>query len=81
LVQGYRSQAEAMRDEVLQRALRQLANGKPAQEALRYLAHTLTNKLIHVPSTRIRQAGAAGENQLLEAANTLLELSKSPDAR
>jgi hypothetical protein len=37
--------------------------------------------LIHVPSTRIRQAGAAGENQLLEAANTLLELRKRPDAR
>jgi glutamyl-tRNA reductase len=81
LVQGYRGQAEAMRDEVLQRALRQLANGKPADEALRYLAHTLTNKLIHVPSTRIRQAGAAGENQLLEAANTLLQVRKSSDAR
>jgi glutamyl-tRNA reductase len=80
LVQGYRGQAEAMRDEVLQRALRQLANGKPADEALRYLAHTLTNKLIHVPSTRIRQAGAAGENQLLEAANTLLQVRKSSDA-
>jgi glutamyl-tRNA reductase len=80
LVQGYRGQAEAMRDEVLQRALRQLANGKPADETLRYLAHTLTNKLIHVPSTRIRQAGAAGENQLLEAANTLLQVRKSSDA-
>jgi glutamyl-tRNA reductase len=80
LVQDYRSQAEATRDEVLQRALRQVANGKPADEALRYLAHTLTNKLIHIPSTRIRQAGAKGENHLLEAANTLLQLQKNPDA-
>lgn len=79
LVQCYRFQAEEMRDEVLQRALRQFANGKPGEEVLRFLAHTLTNKLIHVPSTRIRQAGAQGENQLLEAANTLLQLQRSPD--
>lgn len=74
VVQGFRSQAEGMRDEVLDRAQRQLKNGKPADEVLRFLAHTLTNKLIHAPSTRIRQAGAAGENQLVEAANTLFQL-------
>jgi glutamyl-tRNA reductase len=81
LIQDYRAQAHRVRDEVLRRALRQLEGGKPPEEILRFLAHTLTNKLIHTPSSRLRQAGADGRNELLEAANTLLELKHSFDAR
>ncbi|MCW8906423.1 MAG: glutamyl-tRNA reductase, partial [Sedimenticola sp.] len=39
------------------------------------LAHTLTNKLLHTPSTQIRQAGFEGQSDLLEAANTLFQIS------
>jgi len=81
LIQGYRAQAHQVRDEVLERALRQLQCGKPPEEALRFLAHTLTNKLIHTPSTRLRQAGADGRNELLEAANTLFELRHTPESQ
>ena len=76
LIQDYRGQAETVRDEVLDRALRLLDNGKAPQETLRFLAHTLTNKLLHTPSTRIRQAGMAGERELLEAANALFQLQQ-----
>lgn len=79
LIQDYRAQAEQVRDEVLQRALRQLQCGKPPEEILRFLAHTLTNKLIHAPSTRLRQACAEGRNELLEAANTLFELHQTSE--
>jgi glutamyl-tRNA reductase len=79
LIQGYRAQAHQVRDEVLDRALHQLQCGKPPEEALRFLAHTLTNKLIHTPSTRLRQAGADGRNELLDAANTLFELRQTPE--
>jgi glutamyl-tRNA reductase len=78
LIQDYRHQAEVLRDEVLERALRQLQSGKSAAEAMRFLAHTLTNKLLHTPSAQIRQAGANGQNDLLEAANTLLQLRTPP---
>ena len=74
LIQGYRAQAEAARDEVLGRALRMVENGKPAEEALQFLARTLTNKLLHTPSTRLREASSAGHTELLEAANTLFRL-------
>ncbi|MGW8323502.1 MAG: RNase adapter RapZ, partial [Thermodesulfobacteriota bacterium] len=40
------------RDEVLARALHQLHAGKSAEEVLGFLAHTLTNKLLHTPSVR-----------------------------
>jgi glutamyl-tRNA reductase len=77
LIQGYRRQAEGLRDEVLERALRQLGNGKSADEVLAWLAHTLTNKLLHTPSSRLRRAGMDGRPELLLAANELFQL-KSP---
>jgi glutamyl-tRNA reductase len=77
LIQDYRGQALQLRDQVLQRALRQLANGKTPEEALGYLAHTLTNKLLHHPSARMRRAGMDGRLELLDAANELFQLKKS----
>ena len=74
LIQGYRAQAEQARDEVLDRALRMIENGKAAEEALQFLARTLTNKLLHTPSARLREASSAGRTELLDAANTLFQL-------
>jgi len=74
MIQDYRHQAGRMRDEVLGRALKQLKNGKSPEQALQFLAHTLTNKLLHAPSTQIRQAGFDGQMELLEAANTLFQI-------
>jgi glutamyl-tRNA reductase len=79
LIQDYRDRAERLRDEVLAKALRQLAGGKPADEVVGFLAHTLTNKLLHGPSARLRQAGREGQDDLLEAANELFQLSGNPD--
>ncbi len=75
MIQDYRRQAERMRDEVLERALKQIQSGKSPEESLRFLAHTLTNKLLHTPSTQIRQAGFTGQSELLEAANTLFQIN------
>ncbi len=66
-----RAAGEATRDEVLARASALLAQGKPAQEALDYLAHTLTNKLLHAPSASLRQAALQGDRDLLHAAARL----------
>lgn len=76
MIQDYRRQAEQMRDEVLERALKQMQAGKSPEESLRFLAHTLTNKLLHTPSTQIRQAGFEGQSEILEAANTLFQISE-----
>ncbi len=74
VIQDYRRQAEKCRDETLQRALRDLDKGRPAEEVLRFLANTLTNKLLHTPSAQLRQAGFEGRIELLEAANTLFQI-------
>ena len=74
MIQDYRKQAEKMRNEVLRRALGQLQTGKPPEQVLQFLAHTLTNKLLHTPSTQIRQAGCEGQMELLQATNTLFQI-------
>ena len=73
IIQHYRGQAENIRDDVLERAQRQLSNGKDPEEVLQYLAYTLTNKILHTPSAQIRQAGFQGQHSLLKAADALLK--------
>ncbi len=66
-----RHSAETERDRVLERARQMLAAGKPADEALNYLANTLTNKLLHAPSVNLRAAALRGDHDLLQAAARL----------
>ncbi len=70
----YREVAEQLREEALEKALQSLRNGQSAEESLAFLAHTLTNKLIHTPSTQIRQAGINERHDLVAAARELFKL-------
>jgi len=74
-IRDFRQHAEQVRDESLQKALRQLKNGQPAEQVLQRLAHNLTNKLIHTPSTQLREAGANERQDLIAAARELFKLS------
>ncbi|HJR14690.1 MAG TPA: glutamyl-tRNA reductase [Rhodanobacteraceae bacterium] len=67
----YRANAEAQRDEVLARAREMLANGRDPDEALDFLANTLTGKLLHTPSVRLHEAAEHGDQALLDAATRL----------
>lgn len=80
LIQDYRRQAGDIRDQVLTKALRMVEAGKPADEALNFLAQTLTNKLLHTPSTQLREACSNGRHELLEAANALFQLGNNGKA-
>ncbi len=66
-----RQHAEVYRDEVLLKARSMLAHGRSADEALAFLANTLTNKLLHHPSARLREATLTGDLELLHAAGRL----------
>lgn len=78
LIRHYRERAEHERDEILQKALRQLEHGRPPEQVLAYLADTLTNKLIHDPSAALSQAARDGRLEIVAAAHELLHLP--PDA-
>jgi glutamyl-tRNA reductase len=50
-----------------------LAGGRDPNEALDYLANTLTGKLLHGPSVRLRKAAEHGDQVLLDAATRLFD--------
>ncbi|MEP6939517.1 MAG: glutamyl-tRNA reductase [Rudaea sp.] len=66
-----RSEAEAARDATLAKARALLAGGRAPEQALEFLAHTLTNKLLHAPSANLRAAALRGDTELLRAAERL----------
>lgn len=76
-LRDFRGHAEKIRDEALNNALRALRNGKQPEDALRLLAHALTNKLMHLPSTQIKQAGADERHDLIAAARELFQLKET----
>jgi glutamyl-tRNA reductase len=78
-IRAYREAAAAAREEVLERAARFLARGGDPEEALQYLAHTLTNKLLHQPCVQMRQAGYQGRHDILEAAREVFGVNVDKD--
>ncbi len=76
-IRDYRLQSEQLRDEALQKALALLKNGSTPEEALTRLAYGLTNKLIHTPSTQIRDAAANERHDVIAAAHEIFKLNKS----
>lgn len=66
-----RALGDSTRDDVLAKARQQLANGRDADEVLDFLAHTLTNRLLHPPTAALREAALSGDAELARAADRL----------
>ena len=76
LIVRVRESAAAAQDDVLHKARRRLESGEPADEVIEYVARTLTNKLLHAPSTGIREAGARDRGDVVEAARLLFGVTE-----
>ena len=76
-IREYRRSYEAICESATENALRQLGSGKDADYVVKELARQLTNRLMHDPCDRMRQAGFDGQNNLLEAARELFNLKPS----
>lgn len=70
-IRTMRDEAEVIRQHTLDQAQRMLNNGRPASEVLEFLADTLTQRLLHAPSQRLRDAGKTGDAELIRAAQAL----------
>lgn len=79
-IKAYRQQAEDLRDKELDKALRALESGTDAAQAMTQLARALTNKLIHSPTTKLKQASVDGRAEVIDISQELLgiDLSKEP---
>lgn len=74
-VKAYRRQAEGLRDLELQKALRALETGANAEQVLQQFARNLTNKIIHTPTTLLKNASANGRTDVIRVAQELFDLS------
>lgn len=74
-----RAQGERVRADTLRKARQQLAAGQPPEAVLDYLAHTLTNRLLHAPTATLREAAVAGDAELMRAIERLLPLQAGQD--
>jgi glutamyl-tRNA reductase len=69
-----RARVEQVRDAQLEKARQALARGDAPDEVLETLAHQLSNKFMHKPSTVLKQAALEGNISLLKAAEQLFDV-------
>jgi glutamyl-tRNA reductase len=70
-IRQLRKEAEAVRTQTAEQARRMLAAGKDPREVVDFLASTLTNRLLHGPSQRLREAAERGDIEVVTAAKAL----------
>ncbi len=73
-IRNFRQQAEHLRDEAIQNALRQLAAGKNPELVIAELGRILTQKLLHQPTVQMNRAAFEGREDLLDIARDLFNL-------
>ncbi|WP_097460824.1 glutamyl-tRNA reductase [Mangrovitalea sediminis] len=71
----FRGQAERVRDDEVDKAVRALQAGADAETIVRSMARALTNKLLHGPTVQVRKATAEGRADVAEWLRELYDLS------
>lgn len=74
-----RRDADIKRRDLLSRAQRELAAGASPEAVLNKLSNQLTNRLLHKPSVRLRQAAESNDLDLLDAARYYFVEGKEDD--
>lgn len=75
-IRAFRDSVEKIRDEEVDKALAALERGQDSQSVISALARSLTNKLMHKPTTRLKQAGEEGSDETIDATHELFGLDK-----
>lgn len=74
-----REQSHQFEHELKERALRKLEAGQDPEEVLEQLTKTLTNKILHLPSKRLRQAAELQDYEVLKAADRIFRQEEPAD--
>ena len=72
-LQNMHKQARQNSNELVARALRKIEAGNDPAQVVTQLANTLAKRILHLPSTRLRQAAEEQDDALLKAAYRLFE--------
>jgi len=68
-----RTRAERSGEELARRAVNQLEAGGDPAHIVEQMANTLTHRILHMPSTRLREAAEQQQDDILKAADWLFE--------
>jgi glutamyl-tRNA reductase len=77
-LQNMHKHARKNSEELVARALRKLEAGKDPEKVVTQLANTLAKRILHLPSTRLREAAEQQDEELLKVANRLFEPEDKP---
>jgi glutamyl-tRNA reductase len=77
-LQKLHKHARANSEELVAKALRRLEAGKDPEKVVTQLANQLSKRILHLPSTRLRQAAENQDDELLRIANRLFEPEDEP---
>ncbi len=73
-IRSFREQIEALCAKELAKSRRHLQRGDDPEQVLALFARALTQKLLHMPSVQLREAGIAGRFEMLELARELFAI-------
>ena len=77
-LQNLHKHARMNSEELVKKALRRIKAGKDPEQVVTQLANQLTKRILHLPSTRLRQAAEEQDDELLRVANRLFEPEDNP---
>lgn len=75
-IKAFRDSVETIRDAEVEKALVALERGQDSAEVINALARNLTNKLLHKPTTKLKQAGEEGCEDTINVTQALFGLDK-----
>jgi glutamyl-tRNA reductase len=75
-IKAYRRKVEAMADEELLKAERALERGMTSEQVLQQLTRGLVNKLMHSPTVKLKEAGAAGRSEMIDLTRELFDINE-----
>jgi glutamyl-tRNA reductase len=76
-IRAFRSSIESIRDVEIEKALTAIDRGQSSEDVINTLARNLTNKLLHKPTTKLKQASEEGRDDAINATKDLFDLNKN----
>jgi glutamyl-tRNA reductase len=80
VIREIRKHTEKLSHQVLQKTLKQVAQGKDIEAALSFMARSLTNKFLHQPSIQLRQASLDNRHDLIAYTRSVFLHPRSKNA-
>lgn len=71
-IRGYREKMETLRQLELEKALQHIRAGVDPEDALQRMSRSLINKVMHAPTTQLKQAAESNRTDQIEWAQQLL---------